>query len=131
LYLGELPASTSAPHYDSMRAPLERRRMPIDAKDARGLPPAVEAGLHFLRTLELNATTKKYRTAFLTKYTMQRLGQTTDDAIDIVDDASARFVQTMFGRAPDARMLASDFRHPGTPQIEFDPVLQIAAADVL
>jgi hypothetical protein len=131
-YFGELSASNSAPLYDPMRAPLEalveRRRMrAADAKDGRGLTLAVEAGLHFLRMLELNATTKKYRTAFLTKYTMQQLpAQTTD----IADDASARFVQMMVGRAPDARLLASDFRHPGTPQIEFDPLLQIAAADV-
>jgi hypothetical protein len=36
----------------------------------------------------------------------------------------------MAGRAPDARLLAAAFRHPSTPQIVFDPSLNIATADV-
>jgi hypothetical protein len=130
-YFGELSANTAAPPYDPTRAPLEalveRRRMRADDdNDSRMLTLAVDAGLHFLRMLELNATGKKYRPAFLAKYTMQPLPSS---PAPIADDATLRFVQTMVGRAPDARLLVSAFRH-ATPQIVFDPSLNIAAADV-
>ena len=122
----------SAQPYDPTRAPLEamveRRRMrAADANDSRMLTLAVEAGLHFLRMLELNATAKKYRPAFLANYTLQQLPE---QPAPVADDTTLRFVQTNVGRAPDARRLASAFRHPNTPQIVFDPVLKIAAADV-
>jgi hypothetical protein len=77
-YLGELPLPAAgatptprpAPPYDPARAPLEtmveRRRMrPADDGDPRMLRLAVEAGLHFLRMLDLDAAAKKYRAAFL------------------------------------------------------------------
>jgi hypothetical protein len=131
-YLGELSkANTSAPVYDPARGPLEmmveRRRMrAAGVNDSRMLTLSMDAGLHFLRMVELNATTQKYRPAFLTTYAMQP--PTPSNAV--VDDASARLIQTMVGRAPDARRLAAAFRHPGTPQIVFDSALKIAAADV-
>ena len=72
---GELPAPASGVQptvqpYDPMRAPLEtlveRRRMRAnDAGDSRMLKLAVEAGLHFLRMIELDTKAKKYRPAFL------------------------------------------------------------------
>lgn len=132
-YFGELSAkNTAAPPYDPTRAPLEtmveRRRMrAADANDSRMLALAVEAGLHFLRMVELNATAKKYRPAFLANYTLQPLPA---QPAPVADDNTLRFVQANVGRAPDARRLASAFRHPNTPQIVFDPVLKIAAADV-
>jgi hypothetical protein len=131
-YFGELPWDNKAPPYDPTLVPLEvmveRRRMrPADDSDARMLTLAVDAGLHFLRMLDLNATAKKYRTAFLTNYTLQPLS--TQQA-PVADDATLRFVQTMVGRAPDARRLALAFRQPNTPQIVFDPSLNIAAADL-
>lgn len=131
-YFGELSANVAAPAYDPTRAPLEPmvERQPMraaDANDARLLALAVEAGLHFLRMLELNATAKKYRPAFLANYAMQPLPT---QPVPVADDATLRLVQTVVGRAPDARRLASAFRHPTTPQIVFDPSLNIAAADV-
>jgi hypothetical protein len=130
-YFGELSKDTSAPPYDPTHAPLEtlveRRRMrAADANDSRMLTLAVEAGLHFLRMLELNATATKYRSAFLAHYAMQPLPS---QATAIAEDATKRFVQVTAGRAPDARLLAAAFRHMGTPQIVFDASLNIAAAD--
>lgn len=131
-YFGELSADTAAPIYDPMHAPLEalveRRSMrAADADDLRMLAFAVDAGLQFLRMLELDATGKQYRPAFRAKYTLQPLPPTPTAS---ADDATLRFVQTMAGRAPDARLLVAAFRHPTTPQIVFDSSLNIAAADV-
>src|SRR5262245_41052428 len=64
-HLGTLPPNTrtQAPAYDPRSAPLEtlveRRRMrAVDASEPRMLANAVEAGLHFLRMLELQPLSK-------------------------------------------------------------------------
>ena len=114
--------------YDPAQTPLEvivaRRRMrAADANDARMLTFAVEAGLHFLRMLEQQSLSQSYRAAFLTKLALQSFGAS-------MDEATRRFVQTMQGRAPDARRLASILRIPGgAGQLVQDPTLNIAAAD--
>jgi hypothetical protein len=132
-HFGELSAANaSAQGYDPTQAPLEamveRRRMrAADADDSRMLTLAVEAGLHFLRMLEFDAKAKKYRPAFLVTYTMPALP---DQAAASADDATARFVQTMVGRAPDARRLALAFRRTDAAPITFDASLHIAPADV-
>lgn len=129
--VGELSANSSAPLYDPARVPLEamveRRRMrAVDTNDSRMLTLSIDAGLNFLRMVELNATAKKYRPAFLSKYALQPLaGQTAASA----DAATLRLVDTMVGRAPDARLLAAAFRTVGSTTITFDPMLKITAAD--
>ncbi len=101
------------------------------ASDARMLALAVEAGLHFLRMVGLNTAAKKYRAAFLANYLLQQPSPTPPaESAPVEDDTTRRFVQTMVGRAPDARRLATAFRHPTTSQIVFDPVLKISAADL-
>ena len=77
-HLGTLPPNTrtQAPAYDPRSAPLEtlveRRRMrAIDASEARMLANAVEAGLHFLRMLELQPMSQTYRAAFIAKFALQ------------------------------------------------------------
>src|SRR5262245_52324601 len=136
-YSGEPPkpaagavTAIAAPAYDPMRTPLEvlveRRRMrAADANDARMLTFAVEAGLHFLRMLELQALSK-YRSAFLTKLALQPLSPTTSAR---ADDATLRYMQSMVGRAPDGRQLAAILRTTGAAQLVLDPALNIATAD--
>jgi hypothetical protein len=131
-FFGELSKlNTAAPAYDPGRAPLEtmveRRRMrPSNADDLRMITLAIEAGFHFLRMIELNATTKKYRPAFLATYAMQMPASVPGD---IVNDDTTRLLRTNVGRAPDARRLATAFRSP-TNAIVFDPALKILVADV-
>jgi hypothetical protein len=136
-YSGELPAPTgattaiAAPAYDPTRTPLEvlveRRRMrAADPNDARMLTFAVEAGLHFLRMLELQSLSKSYRAAFLTKLALQPLAPASSA---LIDDATSRYMQSMVGRAPDGRQLAAILRTTGAAQLVLDPVLNIAAAD--
>jgi hypothetical protein len=132
LVLGELSASGPGSGYDPRRVPLEpvveRVRMrAVDANDVHMLPLAVEAGLHFLHMLDANTTGATYRSAFLTRYALQ---PPPSQFMAAADDPTLRLVQTMVGRAPDARLLASAFRHPSGTQLTFDPALNIATADV-
>ncbi|GIH02228.1 hypothetical protein Rhe02_02950 [Rhizocola hellebori] len=122
---GHLNTGTNAgTPYDPARTPLEaiieRRRMrPTNVDDTRMLTAAVDAGLHFLRMLELDPAGAKYRAVFRTRYPVP--DTQTDDA------ATTRFLQAMAGRAVDARQLVPAF---AMQPIVFDPTLRIAAADV-
>jgi len=131
---GDLAGTNNmAPAYDPTKVPLEalveRRPMrPASAVDNRMLKLVVEAGLHFLRMIELNTTAKKYRAAFLAKYALQPLSA---QALAALDDATIRFVRLTAGRGPDARLLSVALRPPvGGGPIVFDPVLKITAADL-
>ena len=111
---GAAPTAVAAPAYDPTRTPLEvlveRRRMrAADETDARMLTFAVEAGLHFLRMLELQPLSKSYRAAFVdqARASTARAGT----APRCVDDATSRYVQSMVGRAPDGRQLAATLAH--------------------
>ena len=122
-----LPVAGAA--YDPARTPLEviveRRKMrAANETDPRMLRFAVEAGLHFLRLLEQQALSKNYRAAVVAKLALKRLP---DDVG--VDDATARYLQSMAGRAPDGRILASLLRSIGAAQVVTDPALGIVTAD--
>ena len=88
---------------------------------------ALEAGLQFLRMVEYQAPSKSYRNALIAKFALQPL-QPGDAAA--ADEPTRRFMQSMTGRAPDARLLAAAFRPTGgIAQVVQDATLQIAAAD--
>ena len=132
-HLGELPANTRtlAAAYDPRGAPLEVmvERQPVravDGGDARMLRLSVEAGLHFLRMLEREPVSKSYRSAFIARFALQA---PEPRHLDGADEPSARFVQTMIGRAPDARRLAEAIRRDGAGRLALDDSLQIAPAD--
>ena len=84
---------------------------------------AVESGLHFLRMIESQALSK-YRSVFITKLALQPPASSAS-----VDGATSRYVQSMVGRAPDGRQLATLLRTSGPAQLVLDPVLNIALAD--
>ncbi len=133
-HLGDLPANTptQAPLYDPRAMPLEamveRRRMrATDASDPRLLATAVEAGLHFLRLLDQQPISQSYRGNVVARFALQPLDAATAAT---VDDATARFMRTMVGRAPDARRIAAALAPPATAaQFALDPVLAIAPGD--
>ena len=137
-FSGELPKPSVSPApipiaaqaYNPAQTPLEvlveRRRMRAnDEKDARMLTFAVESGLHFLRMLESQALSK-YRPVFITKLALQPLATISST---LIDDASSRYMQSMVGRAPDGRQLATLLRTSGAGQLVLDPALNIAVAD--
>lgn len=135
-YFGELSQNSAAPRYSLARGPLEtfveRRAMrAFSQNDHRMLTLAVDAGQHFLRMLELDQTGKKYINAFLTSSNLV-MQQLSPQAAPLVDDATARFVQTMAGRALDARPLREALRHQAVPDFvahsDVPAVQQIAAA---
>jgi hypothetical protein len=131
--LGELQVKTptqGAP-YDAQRMPLEamveRQRVRATApNDLRMLRLSVEAGLHFLRMLELQPLSRSYRANFIARFALQP-----PDAsqLDAADEPTARFVQTMVGRAPDGRRLEQAMRSGGASQLALDATLRIALAD--
>jgi len=130
--IGAIPTgAVQAPAYDPARTPLEalveRRRMrAADDKDPRMLVFAIDAGLHFLRMLELEALSKNYRAAFITRLAFQ---QPTPPPDITFDDATDRYIRSMLGRAPDGRRLASLLRSIGPAQLALDPALKLAAGD--
>jgi hypothetical protein len=129
-HLGPLSADAAGQPYDPARVPLEaiveRRLMrAADEHDPRLLTLAVDAGLQFLRMLELDPVARAYRPAFLARYAMAPLPT---DVLPDADDAGVAFVQTMAGRAPDARRLAAAFRDLAAGG-GLDPALEVAPAD--
>jgi hypothetical protein len=106
---------------------VERQRIrPASPDEARLLRLSVEAGLHLLLMLEQQPLSKEYRPAFIARFALQR-----PDASVLAKAAeeARRFVETMVGRAPDARRLADLLRTGGTTQLLGDPTLKIVVAD--
>jgi hypothetical protein len=133
IHIGELPANTITPaaEYDPQQMPLEvmverQRIRPASPDEARLLRLSVEAGLHLLLMLEQQPLSKEYRPAFIARFALQR-----PDASVLAKAAeeARRFVETMVGRAPDARRLADLLRTGGTTQLLGDPTLKIVVAD--
>src|SRR5262245_21644268 len=134
IHLGELPANTitQAAEYDPQQMPLEvmverQRLRPASPNEARMLRLSMEAGLHFLLMLDQQPLSKKYRPAFIARFALQR----PDPAVLAkTDEETRRFVETMVGRAPDARRLAELLRSGGgAGQLIADPALKIVVAD--
>ena len=133
IHLGELPANTNiqAAEYDPLQMPLEvmveRQRMrPAGPEAARMLRLSVEAGLHFLLMLDQQPLTRNYRSAFIVRFALQRPDPS---VLAKEDEETRRFVETMVGRAPDARRLAELMRTGGVEQLIADTALQLVAVD--
>ncbi len=117
--------------YDPQALPLEvlaerRHVRAVDTDPARMLRLAVEAGLHFLRMLETQALSKRYRTAFIARFALTAADAPTSP---LFDAATERFLQTMSGRALDARLLDAALHTSGATALALDPRLRIAAGD--
>jgi hypothetical protein len=130
-HLGTLPPNTQtqAAPYDSKQLPLEVmvERQPVrpaTAEDLKQLRLAVDAGMHFLRMLERQLLTRSYRAAFIACYPLQNTQQ-----LPVADAATTRFIQTMAGRAIDARLLEAAFRPTGSNPPALDPRLQVDPLD--
>jgi len=133
IHLGELPANTTtqAAAYDPQQMPLEvmveRQRMrPAGPDEARMLRLSVEAGLHFLLMLDRQSLSRKYRSAFIARHALQRPDPS---VLAKADEETRRFVETMVGRALDARRLAERLRTGGVEPLIADRSLKVAAAD--
>lgn len=132
-HLGEIAPNTQtqATPYDPHRMPLEVmvERRPVRATDPDGiglLRLRVEAGLHFLRMLELEPLAQSYREAFIARFALQ---PPPAPLLEGADEETLRFIQTMAGRAPDGHRLQAALRNGGASQVALDPALGIAPPD--
>jgi hypothetical protein len=131
-HLGELRPNdrVQAAAYDAARMPLEvmverQRLRAAAATEARMLRLSVEAGLHFLRMLETQPTSKSYRALFIARFPLQPIDPL---LLEATDEQSARFARMMAGRALDARRLEAACRG-NVGQMVLDPLLRVAVAD--
>ncbi len=111
-HAGALPPNTriNAPRYDLRAMPLEalveHRSLHTPALNG-SLRLAVESGLHFLRMLEAQPTSRSYRPDFLSRFALQ---PPTDAERAELDDETLSYWRLMALRAPDARRLLAAFR---------------------
>ena len=88
---------------------------------------AVEAGLHFLRMLDLQPMARSYRRAFVDQFALRP--DASPSPAETNDSAAQRFVQCMVGRALDARRLAAALRTGTAAALAANPALNIDAGD--
>jgi hypothetical protein len=131
-HLGELRPNdrVQAAAYDAGRMPLEamverQRLRATAASEVRMLRLSVEAGLHFLRMLETQPTSKSYRALFIARFSLQPIDPL---LLEATDEQTTRFVRMMTGRAIDARRLEAACRSSAS-QMVLDPLLKVAVAD--
>jgi uncharacterized protein (DUF305 family) len=110
-----------------LEAMVERQRVrAANGTDSRMLRLSVEAGLHFLKMLELQPLAKNYRAGFVARFALQAPSA---EHLSSLDEQSARFIQTMIGRTPDARRIAATLRSNGANQLALDASLKIVKTD--
>lgn len=121
--------------FDSNSIPLEtmveRERVRPEENKIEKLRFAAEAGQHFLRILDQQATSKSYRDLFKTKYPFTPL---TDEDRNAIDAESLSFIDLVMPRVPDGRKLyaiMNEALHPAPPSKgALPPDLGIAPADI-
>lgn len=121
----------NASHYDTRTMPLEVRVecQPLSGPDQQGsLRQAVESGLHFLRMLDAQPTSRRYRDEFLQ---LCALRPPTTEQLAAADPETRSWWNLMARRAPDARRLAALLRDPAGSQrtTRLPAELPIAPAD--
>jgi hypothetical protein len=118
--------------YDASALPLEavverqavRAKSPSDASSSVRL--AAESGLHFLRLLEAQTTSRSYRAAFVARYA---LISPRDDERAQLDAESLDYWDLMAHRAPDGRLLRASWRGANGERLPLPADLDIAAGD--
>ena len=90
------------------------RRAPADARERREGRPHADLRRRVGTPLPADARIcrrcRRYRPVFITKLALQPLATISST---LIDDASSRYVQSMVGRAPDGRQLATLLRTSG------------------
>src|SRR5262245_60956599 len=130
-YAGAIKRNTSlsAPRYDADSMPLEAlvERQPLHAAASQGsLRLAVESGMHFLRMLDAQATSRNYRADFLKLYGLK---PPTDAERAAADGETLSYWRLMASRALDARRVVAAFRDAAGKRLPIPASLPIAAAD--
>lgn len=129
-HAGAIPRNTMliAPAFDSTKAPLEaiverEQVRPADAEKAHSLRLAVEAGLYFLRLLEAQMGSRRYRDEFIHTFVL------TGEDRSTLDGDSSSYLDLMAGRCLDGRRLYAEFNLVTNKKTSFPLVLQIVDVD--
>jgi hypothetical protein len=118
----------SAPHYDARAMPLEAlvERQPVGTGQEGSLRLAVESGLHFLRVLEAQPTSRSYRPDFLARFALQPPGAAERAGLDA---ETLSYWNLMARRALDARRLLAALRDAQGRRRPLPGDLGVAPAD--
>ncbi|MCW5580510.1 MAG: hypothetical protein KIS72_04140 [Luteimonas sp.] len=118
-----------ASRYDARRMPLEAlvERQPFAHRGKAGsLRLAVESGLHFLRLLDAQPTSRSYRKTFISRFALQ---PPSDAERAGVDGETLSYWNLMATRAPDARRFLAAFRDAHGQRLPLPSNLGIVAGD--
>lgn len=118
--------------YDASALPLEavveRRRVqaagPDDASSSLRL--AVESGLHFLRLLDAQQTSRSYRAGFIASYALAGAAELDRSALDT---ETLAYWDLMAERVPDGRRLLQAWRTPNGQRLPLPAEPAVAASD--
>jgi hypothetical protein len=130
-YAGAIKKDTniSAPRYDATAMPLEAlvERQPLRRPTNEGsLRLAVESGMHFLRMLAAQPTSRSYRADFLSSFALR---PPTDAERSSLDAETVSYWKLMASRALDGRRLVATFRNASGKRIPIPATLPIVAGD--
>src|SRR6478672_8233515 len=130
-YAGAINANThiSAPRYDARTMPLEAlvERQSFRATPTEGsLRLAAESGMHFLRMLDAQPTSRSYRGDFISRFALQ---PPTDAQRSGLDAETWSYWNLMALRVPDARRLLAAFVDAQGRRIALPAALNVADGD--
>ena len=130
-YAGAIKKDTnvSAPRYDAKTMPLEAlvERQPLRRPTSEGsLRWAVESGMHFLRMLDTQPTSRSYRPDFLARFALQ---PPTDAERTSADAETLSYWKLMATRALDGRRLVAAFRDASGKRTPIPASLPVAPSD--
>ena len=118
--------------YDATALPLEavveRRRVQATGPDdaSSSLRLAAESGLHFLRLLDAQQTSRSYRAGFIARYALAGVAEADRPALDA---ETLAYWDLMAGRVPDGRRLLQAWRAPNGQRLPLPAEPAVAAGD--
>jgi hypothetical protein len=129
---GALLADSPGLPYTPAAMPVEVLIEPVRIRAGGAAEPsmlqlAVDSGLHFLRLLNADTKARKYAGVFRQRYGVEPLP---DEAAARLDAGSRALVDTLHGRALDARRLLAALRSGAAAAPHIDPALGVFAADL-
>ncbi len=124
--------AVQAQRYDAAAMPLEavverrgvRASGPFDATSSIRL--AAESGLHLLRLLAAQQTSRSYRAEVIARFALEGANDSERPALDA---ETLDYWDLMAGRVPDGRLLVESLRVPASERVRLLAELQVAAGD--
>jgi hypothetical protein len=109
-----------------LEAIVEQQKLRSGADARSSLRLAVESGLHFLRMLEAQATSRSYRADFIRRFALQPPAEAERAGLD---RETLAYWNLMAGRVPDARRLVAAFRAADGRRLPLPADLGVEAGD--